>query len=709
MGQVLPLNNTMEVHSMIIYYDNRFDTINFGIQHLKNALKQKGIYFSERPLSTFVPNVKEKCLVASFTPIGEQPEDLKPGGFRITIEGNIVYLTATDHKGIMYGLLDIAETVKYYGVDRIQNKLENPFLEIRGIKFNLPFGPFDWGDPYEKCIQACLDKNFWKEYIDFLALNRYNCLSLWSENPFHMMFRLEKYPETCPYSDSELEKYKDLFKFIFGYAQKRGIDVYLITWNIRIEKFVAKGLGLPEELGDMLEQQFSVAYDARNRIPNNSREFWAVRQAQPVIKDYFKECIKTLVMTYQDLKGIGTNCAEEMVGTPEERQNWVIEAYLEGIKESGRDIPFIMRTNMGNGKVAKKFMDIYPSERKYISWKYSNAHMYSSTHPQFEKLWEAWEGVNMDEVNVLYTVWNDDYNTFRCGDPDFLIEYIKGMKKPYVRGFYWGSDGYLWAEDFQHVDFKHKEWKYDFQKHWYQFELLGRLTYNPDLSQDIWINKFKERFAQWGEEMFYLMKAASRIIPAVNRLFWINYDFEWHPESLLAVEGFKTVIDFMNGKPMPDIGTVGIREFVEACIKGETVQGETPENILDILRESAEYLSEKIESLENSIPRDYLGGELLCTLLDLKAWKELGTYYYLKFKAAMNLVRYEYNGDENLKADAIDNLESAVRAWENLSYIWSTHYMPYKMARVKLLFGYPYYIDDVKRDIELAKLVKPRN
>lgn len=694
---------------MIIYYDNRFDTICFGVKELEDALREKGIFYIERPINTFIANVKEKCLVASFVRQGlRKPSgEIKSGGFEIAVEENIIYLTGIDHQGIMYGLLDIAETIKFYGLEKVQYKLENPFLKIRGIKFNLPFEPFDMGDPYEKNIDTCLDKNFWKEYLDFLARNRYNCLTLWSEHPFHMMFRLEKYPETCPYSDAELEKYKDLYKFIFGYAQKRGIDVYLITWNIRITPFVAKGLGLPEELGDM-SKQFTVAYDARNGIPNNSREFWAVRQAQPIIKDYFKECIKTLVMTYQDLKGIGTNCAEEMVGTPEERQDWVIDTYLQGIKESGRDIPFIMRTNMGSGKVAKQFIDLYPSQTKYISWKYSNAHMYSSTHPQFEKLWHAWDGVNMDEVRVLFTVRNDDYHTFRCGDPEFIAEYIKGMKKPYVDGFYWGADGYIWGIDFQHVDFKHKEWKYDFEKHWYQFELIGRLSYNPDLGEDIWINKFNRRYGKWGKEIFNLMKAAAKIIPAVNRLFWINYDFEWHPESLLAVEGFKTIIDFMNGKAMPGVGTIGIREFVESKIKGGELKGETPEDILMVLKSSTDYLDENIANLEKSIPKGYLEGDLLCTILDLKAWKELGRYYYLKIKAALKLVFYEYTADETLKNEAIGYLESAVESWTNLSYIWSTHYLPYKMARVKQIFGYSYYIDDVKRDIELAKLVTPK-
>jgi bacterioferritin (cytochrome b1) len=50
---------------------------------------------------------------------------------------------------------------------------------MRGIKFNLPFQPYTDGEPFQKNIETCKDIGFWKNYIDFLAMNRYNCLSLW--------------------------------------------------------------------------------------------------------------------------------------------------------------------------------------------------------------------------------------------------------------------------------------------------------------------------------------------------------------------------------------------------------------------------------------------------------------------------------------------------------------------------------------------------
>ena len=54
---------------------------------------------------------------------------------------------------------------------------------------------------------------------------------------------------------------------------------------------------------------------------------------------------------------------------------------------------------------------------------------------------------------------------------------------------------------------------------------------------------------------------------------------------------------------------------------------------------------------------------------------------------------------------AVNNLENAVDVWKTLSLAWSTHYMPYKMARTKQIFGYSYYIDDVAHDVEIARAI----
>jgi hypothetical protein len=693
---------------MIIYYDRESETVNFGVATLKQAYEKKSVFYLEKPLKSFTGKVSEKSIVASYrcAADAEEPDRIKSGGFEIKVEGKIIFITGGDHVGLMYGLFDAAETIELFGVDAIRDKLENPFMKMRGIKFNLPFEPYTNGDPFERNIKTCKDISFWKKFIDSLALNRYNCLSLWSEHPFHMMFRLEKYPETCPYPDGELQIYKQLFKFILGYAKSRGIDVYIITWNIRLSSFIAKGLGLPEEFGNGYKTGINyIPTDFYHSEKSMYQYYDYTRQQLDVVKDYFKECIKTLVMTYPDLKGLGTNAAEEMAGSAEERHQWVTDVYIQALNEIGSKLPFIIRTNCGNGKVAKDVvLDHYSGNEKYISWKYSNAHMYSHPLPQFEKLWNAWDGVDINDIKIIYTVRNDDFNTLRWGNPDYIKAYVKGMQKPNVHGFYWGSDGYLWGEDFQHVPNGHKTWKYDFEKHWYQFSLLGRIGYNAELDDRIWEARFRKCYSeQWGSSFYSAMKNVSEIIPAVNRLFWIDYDFQWHPESLLSRKGFKSILDFVNGTPMPGIGTIGIREYVALKLAGGTIKGETPEDIIEILKASVSKAELLVESLEKDIPAEYLGGDILCTLSDIKAWCRLGEYYYNKFSAALELAFFEKTGEAQYRENAVFHLKEGLVCWKKLSEIWAEHYMPYKMARTGQIFGYSYYTYEVEMDIRLAE------
>src|SRR5690606_7249534 len=124
----------------------------------------------------------------------------------------------------MYGCLEWAERLAR-GEDLPDGGeiVQKPALAIRGVKFNLPFVPLDEGDPFERNEKTCLDPEFWKAFIDMLALNRYNCLSLWSEHPFHFMVVSPKYRAANPFSDAEIDRNIRFFREIFRHAQNRGI------------------------------------------------------------------------------------------------------------------------------------------------------------------------------------------------------------------------------------------------------------------------------------------------------------------------------------------------------------------------------------------------------------------------------------------------------------------------------------------------------
>ena len=123
-----------------------------------------------------------------------------------------------------------------------------------------------------------------------------------------------------------------------------------------------------------------------------------------------------------------------------------------------------------------------------------------------------------------------------------------------------GADGYLWAKNFQHrPNFHLCGCEYSYEKGWAQFEMIGRLSYSPDLPESLWIDKYTDRYGVSGKEIHLGFSAAIHILCAVNRLIWLNYDYQWHPESLLSVNGFRSVLDFMESSAMSGVGTIGMK------------------------------------------------------------------------------------------------------------------------------------------------------
>jgi len=687
-----------------IFYDPGNDLVSFGVSQIRSSLQRQGIFSTDR----FVSDERAERQMSGIS-VNARALELAPQSFRIERTGAGITIKGGDSAGALYGSLEWAERIAM-GTDACLTEdvpiRGEPDLELRGVKFNLPFAPFESGDPFRMNEQTCLDLDFWKAFIDMLALNRYNCLSLWSEHPFHLMVVSPRFRAANPFDDVQVDRNIRLFRELMRHAAKRGIGVYLFTWNIRLLPEVARGLGLPEAVGDFGDTYAKFA----DRVGAPLNRF---RQQSSLVKEYFREMMLQVLLTYPELRGIGTSASEWMDGEAYGREQWIADTYLEALQASGRrDVRFIHRTNMQTA--GKEIKDLVQSqldpERFYFSWKYSNAHCYSHPLPQFEQLWSAWDGVDLDRTQVLFTVRNDDVFTHRWGDPDYVRRYVRGMQKPYVKGFYWGSDGYVWGTDFQHIDYGHKNWRYDFERHAFEFQLWGRLSYNADTEDVVWAHLLESQYGSINAARFLEgIRSASRIIPAVNRLFWQDYDFQWHPESCLSyTSGFKTIRDFVDGTPMPGVGVLSLREFARreqhnALSVGDDECQESPPDIIHVLEDAADRTEAVVHELQQQT-EDLAGGHAACTLLDLQAWVHLGRYYACKFSAALELNRYQFGGGTICVDRAVKNLEEAYGHWDDLGRLWILHNRPYWMARVKRTFGYPYYLEDCKRDIELARL-----
>ncbi len=109
--------------------------------------------------------------------------------YRIRREGEKLTVIGADPVGAMYGGLDVAEAIRTGSLDTLKDSDHRPHIAQRGIKFNIPL---DLRTPSysDNCTSAQANipemwsLEFWHEFIDRMARDRFNVLTLWSMHPF---------------------------------------------------------------------------------------------------------------------------------------------------------------------------------------------------------------------------------------------------------------------------------------------------------------------------------------------------------------------------------------------------------------------------------------------------------------------------------------------------------------------------------------------
>lgn len=102
-----------------VAYDRHSPQLQFAAQAVEAALASRG----------------ERAVVNLTV---DAAADLKPEGFSIRRKGAPFTVTGKDAAGAMYGGLDLAETIRSEGVAAVRPKQQNPYMPMRGIKFNIP-------------------------------------------------------------------------------------------------------------------------------------------------------------------------------------------------------------------------------------------------------------------------------------------------------------------------------------------------------------------------------------------------------------------------------------------------------------------------------------------------------------------------------------------------------------------------------------------
>lgn len=650
-------------------------------------------------------NVKEFAPGLSFTLCLDQDLSLSQQGYRTEASEKELKIFGGGTEGLMYGILDAAQEIAHTGgISQLSAVRVEPYLENRGIKFNIPLDArtpsySDASDSASHNIENMWDFGFWTTFLDRMAENKYNVLSLWSLSPFPSLVRIPEYPLTaledvkratkpCKAELSGWGIYADdmqdslvtvkkitmdekiaFWRSVMEYAQKRCIKIFLFTWNL----FTYGTEGTPYGI--------------------------TASQDNEVTKDYIYCGTKELMKTYPLLAGIGVTSGEHMFGD-ETDIPFLADSYGRAVQDvlkeqPDREFRFIHRMQMAKYDEIMKEFRSFPCPFE-ISFKYSQAHMYSNTKPSFiDSFLERKE----DGQKIWLTVRNDDFYMYRWGNPKFAMEYLRNMPVETMAGYYMGPDGYTWGRDY--MDQKDTSHYQFVEKMWYMFSIWGRLSYNIDLTEDYFRAELRTRFGKEVAEILYeSWKNASSVISDLNCTHWHDFDFQWYPEGCCMYQKetdklvFANINEFVSCPSAPKSEYCSVEEFCRARISGEALMKIDPLTIADSIWNHAEKALEgrrQIEIFGSGDP------ELQKTTDDIYALSVLGYYYSLKIRAAVSLCTYRMTGREPLQKEAASLLRTAAGYWKTYSAFSKSLYKPQVLTRLCGLV-------DVQRFDELADL-----
>ena len=607
--------------------------------------------------------------------------------FSITSAENRLTIQGGDKRGLIYGALAVAEQLRN-GADigSVQSKRENPALPFRAIKHNLPWDSYRSSSALDLHYDTVRDVKYWESFLDMMAENRFNALTLWNLHPFPYMIKAKNFPEATPFSDEELAEWRRLYKAIFAMAKERGIDTYLVNWNILVSEEFA-------EAHDITGKNFYPYYKGQADYQGNAH-------TSEVVKRYTRESVTQVLEEYPDLTGFGFSFGEQMGGmTPKERQDWMDETIIAGMQAADRPSKMIFRapfsSGLGQGGSTDKATETLTREAIeklgdefdgpiWMEIKFNWSHAHST--PELVKvhggeLKDTYFNPTPENYKVAWMVRNEDFFALRWGDPDFIREHLKlNAHQAYVGGYFVGSESYIPARDYFTAIDEPVDWTYAFERQWLFYKLWGRLLYNPETPDSVFEAEFERRY---GEVARPLLKAYA-LASQTQLNFATSVDFAWdftiYGEGMmvLSANGLQpmSVERLIIQPPLKD-NWLSVKDFVAKREEGEKLPSDTVTPL--ILADRMEADGKKALAAVKEIPTTD-DPSLMYEVADVKAWAKLGLHYAEKLRGAVSLQTFLTTGEQAEKLAAVAHLEASLAFWDDVIAITRPIYKDMPLA-----------------------------
>lgn len=635
----------------------------------------------------------------------DQNANIHAEGYKIEKKNNIITIRAHDASGARYGSIALAEQISMKkDLNKITAETVNPTFSVRTVKFNLPWEPYRESKSMNYHLSTCRDLKFWEAFLNMMFENRFNVLALYNMHPFPYMVKMSKYPEACPFTDQEMSEWRIFWKALFRMAKERGIDVFIVNWNIVVPKTFAEKHHVPE-----------------------------LNDTSAITREYTRESVLQVINEYEDLGGIGVTLADWMNDmSAAEREDWIAATFVKAINQAKRKTRFMHRAVLSGSPVEMrrvideaKLPDPVLVEIKF-NWSHGHSTPYLAlTHDNTTgSIDKGFWSPDPENYKIQWMVRNEDFWILRWGEPEFIRKHIEINSKSYVDGYHIGSEGYIPAFDYFTKHEIGKIWQYAFERQWLFYMLWGRLLYDRNTPDRVFEAAFDHKYPfSDGKKLLDAYRLASRMPLRLASFFASTWDYTLYSEGFLAPrlpagnygsdDGHSLFIsiDELVDRKVLDPNYLSVKEYVQHISSMEKIPGDKTDPItlaqeLTHNADSAMLLVQPLKKFNTKFNSEYKQ-----ELDDIQIWALLSRYFADKLRAAVALQLFRTQGKNKDKENALRYSENCLQIWKEIAEITDRNYYeaPYFKSNIKEdnphvdNFSWKKYLGEVERDIEIVR------
>ena len=576
-------------------------------------------------------------------------------GFSINKKGKTIKIIGNDASGVIYGANRLIEHYKQHGDLNISNITDAPEMKIRGgcigmqKTYYLP-GHKVYEYPYTpENFPWFYDKELWINYLDMLASNNMNAVFLWNGHPFASLVKLKDYPFATEVDDATMDLNQEMFTFLTTEAEKRGIRVIQMFYNILVSKPFADHYGIKTQ--------------DRNR------------PITPLISDYTRKSISAFIQKYPNVGFLV--CLGEAMATIEDDITWMNETIIPGIKDglkaSGRtdEPPIILRSHDTDGpRVLHEALPLY--KNIYTMSKYTGESLttyqpggpWGETHRQLA----AAAPIHIENVHILANL-----EPWRWASPAFIQKTVKAMHNiHHAKGLHLYPQANYWDWPYTADKLPDGSRMLQIDRDWMWYSAWGRYAWNSERDNDdvYWSKALADFYGTdtiTAQQIIKALDESGEIAPKLLRRFGIT---EGNRQCLLLGMKISQLVNPYKYTIYPGFyescGPAGEKliEYVEKEWKREKHSGELPLDIVNQCVNHGDKAVEALEGMSTKITKNKAEFERLAN--DMACYRYFAYAFKYKVLAAQQVLNYKWSKETDYLIKAVPLLEKSDNYYKQL-------------------------------------------